>query len=74
MDDWDPIGINRAPGALDEYNGYIDGVYQFLKSESSEQEIYDYLYEIESTHMGLSSAGTTTKTAVEKLVKIKLVP
>ncbi len=50
---WEPIGVRHIPEAQNEYDSYIFGVYKLLVFGASEQEIADYLYEIETERMGL---------------------
>lgn len=40
---WDPIGINDAPGARDEYTSYAPGLAQLLRSGASDAEIERHL-------------------------------
>ena len=55
LHDWDPIGIRDGPGAGDEYDSYIGGVYRLLASGVSEDELVEHLWRIETVNMGLAS-------------------
>lgn len=55
--EWDPIGINTASAAKDEYDRYADKAYVMLMDENrSAQEIADYLYRISTEYIGLTAS------------------
>jgi hypothetical protein len=56
MSQWDPIGVSDTPEAADEYDGYIGGVCDLLKSGATDKEITEYLRDIETGRMGLTDA------------------
>lgn len=47
MAEWDPIGVGDVPEAADEYDSYIGGVYKLLELGASQDDIGNYLREIE---------------------------
>ena len=51
--DWDPIGVGDAPGAFDEYFGYVRGAYDVAVQTRSAEAIARHLIEIECHRMGL---------------------
>ena len=53
MKEWDPIGIANIPEAQDEYDAYIRQVYHLLIKKASWQQIFDYLWWVETDHMAL---------------------
>jgi hypothetical protein len=54
LHDWDPIGIQDAPEASDEYDSYADKAYVMLIDERATADaIAAYLYQIAAEHMGL---------------------
>jgi hypothetical protein len=53
MNDWDPIGVKGISGAEDEYDGYVPTIYKMLIQSKTEEEIFDYLWWVETEHMGL---------------------
>jgi hypothetical protein len=69
LHDWDPIGVAEEPGAQDEYDSYIGGVYRLLASGASAQEIADHLWEIESDRMGLSRPDPSALLPVARRLK-----
>ena len=54
MRDWDPIGVKDEPIAKDEYDMYLGGIYELLKSEAPLELISDHLREIEIKRMGFA--------------------
>jgi hypothetical protein len=51
---WDPIGVNHAPEARDEYTSYAPAVAQMLRSGASDLDIERHLAEIILEQMGMS--------------------
>jgi len=49
---WDPIGISDEPGASDEYEAYVGGVYRLLASAASASHIAEHLARIEAEQLG----------------------
>lgn len=61
-------------GAQDEYDRYIGGVYRLLADARPTEDIVDYLYEIETERMGLSSnrKGLQAVAETPKEIDVKL--
>ena len=54
---WDPIGLRGTAGQPDdEYDSYLLQAAGRLWNGASQQDIADYLVNIETEHMGLSDA------------------
>jgi hypothetical protein len=51
---WDPIGVNEAPEARDEYYSYLPEVFSMVQSNASAKEIAVYLQKIVREAMGLT--------------------
>ena len=68
---WDPIGISDLPSARDEYKSYLPKVFKMLIDESSNEEIVEYLLEIETERMGLNQNRDNAKRVVEILNEYK---
>src|SRR5689334_3572216 len=51
--DWDPIGVGDAPGAFDEYSGYVRGAYDVAVTTRSPEAVARHLLEMEQDTMGL---------------------
>jgi len=71
LQDWDPIGVNDVPEAQDEYDSYVWGVYSRLIRQASEQELFDYLWEMETGDIGLYGDASHTQAVVEKLMALR---
>jgi hypothetical protein len=69
--DWDPIGIQDTPQAQDEYDSYIPVLYKLLISGKSEQNIVDYLWWVETEHMGLYANRRHTEIVARKLLTLQ---
>jgi hypothetical protein len=70
LKEWDPIGISHVPEAQDEYDAYVSEVYRLLSRRVSQHEIFDYLWTIETQHMGLCGNRQRTEKVAEKLAKL----
>ena len=70
LKNWDPIGIQNIPEAQDEYDSYVSDVYKLIQSKITENEVFDYLWGIETEHMGLSGDKKHTQTIACKLFKL----
>lgn len=70
LSEWDPIGISDVPEAQDEYDSYVSGIHKMLVSRSTEQEVFEYLWEIETQHMGLLGNRRHTEQVAGKLVQL----
>lgn len=68
LHEWDPICVSDEPEARDEYDAYVPGVYRMLISRAHEDEVFDYLWEIETEHMGLYGDRRRTRYIARKLV------
>lgn len=70
LKEWDPIGIQDIPEAQDEYGSYVSDIYKLIQSKRTESEVFDYLWGIETEHMGLSGDKKHTQTIAHKLFKL----
>jgi hypothetical protein len=60
LKEWDPIGVAETPGAEDEYSQYAEFIHKIIQGSSSHRELFAYLWELETEHMGLK--GNRIKT------------
>jgi hypothetical protein len=68
---WDPIRINDEPNAQDEYDRYIDPVFELLTTGGSDKRIIDHL--LWSTgRMGMDGSRVSLEDVVAALREIKL--
>lgn len=70
FEEWDPIGVKAIPGAEDEYDSYIPEIYRLLLERKGKDEIFAYLWRLETEHMGLTGDRQATKRFAELLKKL----
>lgn len=70
MDRWDPIGVQAIPEAQDEYDSYVPAIYKLLVTRRPKAELFDYLWWLETEHMGLSGDRQGTEAFVEHLTDL----
>ncbi len=58
---WDPIGIGESALELGEYDSYVPGLCNLLTSQSSESEVFGYLWMVETESLGLSGNREATE-------------
>ena len=66
---WDPIGVAGAPGARDEYEGYLPTVFKLLVDQEPAEKIEEYLMWVEADGMGMSANLEGVKNTVEVLLE-----
>ena len=69
---WDPIGVNNADAARDEYHGYISGIFRLLEDGAAEEQIAKHLHQIETESMGLTSDEFHCREVAKQLLRINL--
>lgn len=67
---WDPIGVGHVPEARDEYDAYVAHVYKMLIARRPAHEVFDYLWQIETVHMGLAGDRQATARFAETLIML----
>jgi len=70
LEEWDPIGVKGIPDANYEYDAYVQTVYKMLISRQSRAEIFDYLWWLETQHMGLTGDRQATEKFADRLLEI----
>ena len=68
IDEWDPIGVKDIPEAQDEYNAYVPTIYKMLLLNTPKDEIFAYLWWLETEHMGLIGDRKKTVGFAERLL------
>ncbi len=68
--EWDPIGVSEINEAKDEYDSYVGPIYKMLIARKSKNEIFGYLWWLETEHMGLTGDRQATEYFAEKLAKL----
>jgi len=62
LNEWDPIGIRGFEEAQDEYDSYVPEVCRLLEDNADLNSLFDYLWQLETGHMGLpGDRGKTTE-------------
>jgi hypothetical protein len=70
IDDWDPIGVSHIPEAKDEYDAYALELSSMLLAGKSRKDILDYLWWLETEHMGLQGNRDKAEEVADALVQI----
>jgi hypothetical protein len=70
LQEWDPIGVAEIPGAQDEYDGYVASIYKLLIQRSPVTKIFEYLWWLETEHMGLTGDRQRTQRFAERLARL----
>lgn len=70
LKEWDPIGVSEFPEAQDEYDAYVSEVYRLLSRRVGSREVFDYLWWLETAHMGLCGNRQRTEKIAERLVTL----
>lgn len=71
MNDWDPIGVQDFPEAVDEYDSYAMPIYSILRQRRSEDVLLDYLRWM-TEHMGIPASRDSLRPIAAKLFQIDL--
>lgn len=69
-ENWDPIGVNEEPAAIDEYRGYVPGVIRLLFQGTSEREVCAHLLHIEVTRMEITCSPQQRSLVARKLLAV----
>ncbi len=72
LNEWDPIGVSGIEEAHDEYDSYIIDILVLLGDKAGEKEFFDFLWYIETEHMGLKGNRDRTKKIANKLAGIRI--
>lgn len=70
LQEWDPIGIRGVPEAQDEYDAYVPALYELLLQRSPAQKLFEYLWWLETEHMGLPGDHQQTRQFAERLARL----
>lgn len=69
--DWDPIGVCGASGARDEYRSYLAQVFRLVLDGTSQDQIAEYLFSLETDAMGLSGDKPRCTQIADLMLKTK---
>jgi hypothetical protein len=70
MNEWDPIGVKGIAEASDEYDAYVSAIYKLLIEQCDRRELFNYLWWLETEHMGLTGDRQATGQFAERLRKL----
>ena len=70
LEDWDPCSVRNAPEAEDEYDSYALQLYGMLRNGTSEEQLAEYLYRVETDRMGLAAQKNALIPVAQKLFAI----
>ena len=70
LTEWDPIGVSEFQEAQDEYDAYVAEVYRLLSRRVRVHEVFEYLWWLETSHMGLCGDRQKTEKIAERLVAL----
>ena len=71
LTEWDPIGIQEIPEAHDEYDSYAPDICELLMGNQTIDSVFDYLWQLETDHMGLTGDQMRTRAFAEQLIRMK---
>jgi len=67
MKEWDPIGVDGIEDAADEYDNYVGPLCDLITKRVPENEIFDYLWWLETEQIGLYGNRAATKAFAKRL-------
>jgi hypothetical protein len=68
--EWDPIGVADIPEAQDEYDAYVSQVHGMLIRREPLHKMIDFLWWVETEHMGLCGNRRRTEQVAERLLRL----
>jgi hypothetical protein len=72
--EWDPIGVSEYPEAADEYDSYVPHVYELLIHGATAKKVFEYLWSVETHHIGVLGNPTRTEKVAERLARLMVEP
>lgn len=64
---WDPIGVSNLPETQDEYLHYSESIYKIVSHSKDYCDLFEYLWFLETKHMGLDGNYEKTLDFSKKL-------
>ncbi|NTX71008.1 hypothetical protein FCH31_16510 [Lelliottia amnigena] len=71
LHEWDPIGVKTFVEADDEYDMYINPIYEMLLSGKDEVDIYNYLRWVVIDNIGLNGNEQLERVVADKILQLK---
>ena len=69
--EWDPIGVYSYSEEMGEYDGYLPNLCKLLEEDGSEEQVFDFLWTVETGSMGLSGDAKATREFSKWLFNLK---
>lgn len=66
---WDPLGVWSFSQSTGEYEAYLPKLWNLLQACAEEEEIFRYLWAVETDAMGLSGQEGRTRAFANRLVE-----
>ena len=70
LHEWDPIGVGDIVEAQDEYDSYVSQVHVLLVRREALYKMVDFLWWVETQHMGLRGNRRRTEQVAERLLRL----
>lgn len=67
---WDPIGVCSYSESMGEYDGYLPNLCKLLEEDGSVDQVFRFLWTVETESMGLSGDKSATQSFSELLVDL----
>ena len=67
---WDPIGVCSYSEGMGEYDGYLPNLCKLLDENGSVDQVFRFLWTVETESMGLSGDKSATQAFSELLIDL----
>jgi hypothetical protein len=67
---WDPIGISAYYQEIDEYDSYVPSLCELLSKGATYEQIFDYLWIVETESIGLKGDKKATEDFAHWLIDL----
>jgi hypothetical protein len=72
LSDWDPSNASRSEWSRGEYDGYVDPLYDLIRSGATEDAVVEFLHERERESMCFPGLDTRRlRPVARKLLKLR---
>lgn len=71
LQEWDPIGVKDIPEASREYHSYAPMITNMILSGKNKMDIFEFLWELETEHMGLNGNREATNKFTDRLIEFQ---
>lgn len=68
---WDPIGVADLADGMGEYDSYVSGLCELLNRPTSEEEVFNYLWTVETVSLGLEGNRQKTERFTKWLCELR---